>query len=311
MLWQLLTNIDVRILSSIPILPTSLSLVKVLIICRSSPLANLKPGNLTLLVNWRKMFPKSPSLRIRKTQAERILVAATVHQTLMDRMIIPLTQPAGFLEIKALKVFKRKSLTITTGLLGGPPPKESLTWKGGWGGDQKLTPGQKSNKQSLQALNRNYAQKNRSNWALFVPIHLTSAPYTWAFQGCEPSERMQKTSKFQDCLTVRTNTLNWQNDSSKGSCFPGSTPSQYTSTPEELRRLPESSPSSEGNSRCRGLVRPGMVSKQPTHSQHRACELPPPQHSDPVRYFGVRLGGCVQQLTPSPLSTWSTSIWRR
>ena len=60
--------------------------------------------------------------------------------------------------------------------------------------------------------------------------------------GFEPSEQMQKTSKFQDCLTVGPSTLNWQNDSSKGSCTPGSNPLQSTSTPEELLRLPESSP---------------------------------------------------------------------
>ena len=114
-------------------------------------------------------------------------------------------------------------------------------------------------------------------------------------QGFEPSERMQKTSKFQDCLTVRPSTLNWQNDSSKGSCIPGSTPLQSTSTAEELLRLPESSSSPEGNSRCRGLDRPGMVGKQPTHGQHQACETPPPQHSDPVGCFRVGLGGCVQQ----------------
>ena len=106
---------------------------------------------------------------------------------------------------------------------------------------------------------------------------------------------MQKTSKFQDCLTVRPSSLNWQNDSSKGSCIPGSTPLQSTSTAEELLRLPESSSSPEGNSRCRGLDRPGMVGKQPTHSQHQACETPPPQHSDPVGCFRVGLGGCVQQ----------------
>ena len=89
-------------------------------------------------------------------------------------------------------------------------------------------------------------------------------------------------------------------DSSKGSCFPGSTPSQYTSTPEELRRLPENSPSSEGNSRCTVLVRPGMLRKQPTHSQHQACEFPPPQHSDPVGYFGVGLGAVCNSLHLSP-----------
>ena len=38
-----------------------------------------------------------------------------------------------------------------------------------------------------------------------------------------------------------------------------------------------------------------MVGKQPTHSQHQACETPSPQHSDPVRCFRVRLAGCVQQ----------------
>lgn len=114
-------------------------------------------------------------------------------------------------------------------------------------------------------------------------------------QGCEPSERMQKTSQFQDCLTVRPSTLNWQNDSSKGSCILGSTPLPSTSTPEKLLRHTDSSPSSEGNSRCRGFVRPGMVGKQPTHSQHQACETPSPQHSDPVRCFRVGLGGCVQQ----------------
>ena len=133
MLLQLLTNIDVRILLSLPILPTSLSSVNILILCRSSSLANLTPRNLTLLVNWAKKFPKPSSLRIRKTQAERILVEATVHQTHMGRIIIPLTQPARPLAIKAVKVFPRTSLTITTSLFGGPPPKENLTWGGGGG----------------------------------------------------------------------------------------------------------------------------------------------------------------------------------
>ncbi|PFX16514.1 Retrovirus-related Pol polyprotein from transposon 17.6 [Stylophora pistillata] len=37
-----------------------------------------------------------------------------------------------------------------------------------------------------------------------------------------------------------------------------------------------------------GLIRPGMVGKQPTHSQHQACETPPPQHSDPVGCFRMQ-----------------------
>lgn len=106
-------------------------------------LANLKPRNLTLLVSWLKKFPRPSSLSIGKPQAERILVEATVHQTPMGRMILPLTQPARFLQIKTVKVFTRKSLTLTTGLFGGPPPKESLSWGGGGRGreSQRLTPG--------------------------------------------------------------------------------------------------------------------------------------------------------------------------
>ena len=78
-------------------------------------------------------------------------------------------------------------------------------------------------------------------------------------------------------------------------CIPGSTPLQSTSTTKELLTHPESSPSSEGNSRCRGLVRPRMVGKQSTNSQHQACETPPSQYSYPVRCFRVRLGDCMQQ----------------
>lgn len=85
-------------------------------------------------------FPKPSSLRIRKTQAEIILVKATVHQTLKGTMTIPLTQPVRLLEIKAVKIFTRKSLTPSTGLFRGPPPKGSLTW-GGEGDDQRSTPG--------------------------------------------------------------------------------------------------------------------------------------------------------------------------
>ena len=88
---------------------------------------------LTLLVNWLKKFPKPSSLRLRKSQAERILVEATVHQTLNGTMTIPLTLPVRLLEIKVVKIFTRKSLTTSTGLFGGPPPKESLTWGGGGG----------------------------------------------------------------------------------------------------------------------------------------------------------------------------------
>ena len=125
-------------------------------------LANLKPRNLTLLVSWLKKFPRPSSLRIRKPQAERILLEATVHQTPMGRMILPLTQPARFLQIKTVKVFTRKSLTLTTGLFGGPPPKESLSWGGGRGkGVPKAHSRQRSNKQSLHASNRSYAQEKQ------------------------------------------------------------------------------------------------------------------------------------------------------
>ena len=64
---------------------------------------------------------------------------------------------------------------------------------------------------------------------------------------------------------------------------------------KKLLRIPESSTSSKGKSRCRGLVRPGMVGKKPNHSQHQVCETPSPQDSDPVGCFRVGLGGSVQQ----------------
>ena len=78
-----------------------------------------------------------PQIKKNSRQAERVLVEARVHQALMGRMIIPLTEPARLLEIKAVKVFTRKSLTITTGLFRGPPPKESLAFLGGGGGRPK------------------------------------------------------------------------------------------------------------------------------------------------------------------------------
>ena len=113
--------------------------------------------------------------------------------------------------------------------------------------------------------------------------------------GKQSPERLQKTSKFQDCLTIRSSTFNWQNDSSEGSCFPGSTPLQGTSTPKELLRPPGSSPPSEGNSRHRSYIRPGMVGNQPGHSQLQTSEASPSRPANPVGCFRVRLGGCVQQ----------------
>lgn len=114
-------------------------------------------------------------------------------------------------------------------------------------------------------------------------------------QSPEPPEQLQKTSKFQDCLTVRSSMLNWQNDSSKGSNFPGSTPLQGTSTPEELLRPPGSPPPSEGNSRHRSSVRPEMVGNQPGHNQLQTSEASPSRPANPVGCFRVGLGGCVQQ----------------
>ena len=57
-------------------------------------------------------------------------------------------------------------------------------------------------------------------------------PFPPRQQSFKPPEGMQKSSKFQECFPVRSSTLNWKNGSSKGSCFPGSTPLQSTSTPE-------------------------------------------------------------------------------
>ena len=91
---------------------------------------NLKPRNLTLLVNWLKKSLQPPSLKARKTSSKRNLLEAIVHQTPMGRMTTPLTKPIRLLEIKAVKALIRRGLTITTGLFGGPPPKGSLTWEG-------------------------------------------------------------------------------------------------------------------------------------------------------------------------------------
>ena len=90
---------------------------------------NVKPRNLTLLVNWLKRFLKLSSLKARKTSSKRNLLEAIVHQTLMGRMTTPLTNPIRLLEIKAVKALIGRGLTITTGLFGGPPPKGSLTRK--------------------------------------------------------------------------------------------------------------------------------------------------------------------------------------
>ena len=49
-------------------------------------------------------------------------------------------------------------------------------------------------------------------------------PFPPRQQSFKPPEGMQKSSKFQECFPVRSSTLNWKNGSSKGSCFPGSTP---------------------------------------------------------------------------------------
>ena len=114
-------------------------------------------------------------------------------------------------------------------------------------------------------------------------------------QRFEPPERLQKTSKFQDWLTVRSSTRNWQNDSSKGSCFPGSTQLQGTSTPEELLRPPGSSLPSEANSRHGGYVRPEMMGNQPGRSQLQTSEAFPSRPANPVGCFRVRLGCGVQQ----------------
>ena len=57
---------------------------------------NVKPRNLTLLVNWLKRFLKLSSLKARKTSSKRNLLEAIVHQTLMGRMTTPLTHsPSG------------------------------------------------------------------------------------------------------------------------------------------------------------------------------------------------------------------------
>ena len=107
-------------------------------------------------------------------------------------------------------------------------------------------------------------------------------------------EGMQKSFKFQECFPVRSSTLNWKNGSSKGSCFPGSTPLQSTSTLEEFLRPPGSSPPSEGNSRHRGSIRPRLVDNQPAYSQLQASETPPSKYAYPIGCFRVGLGGGVQ-----------------
>ena len=92
---------------------------------------NLKPRNLTLLVNWLKEFLMPSSLKARKTSSKRNLLEATIHQTLVGGMTNPHTKPIRLLEIKAVKALIGRRLTITTGLFGGPPPKGCLTWEEG------------------------------------------------------------------------------------------------------------------------------------------------------------------------------------
>ena len=122
-------------------------------------------------------------------------------------------------------------------------------------------------------------------------------------QSLEPATRLQKASTFQEHLTVRSSTFNWQNDCSKGSCIPGSSALQGTATPEELSRPPGSSPPSEGNSRYRGYIRSRMVDNQPEHSQLQAGQTPPSGHTNPVGCLGLWLGAVCNGLETR--GTWS------
>ena len=130
------TNTDVWILSSLHILLTSLSLVSILILCRSTSLVNLKPRNLTLLVNWLRKFLKPSSLILEKMQPKRSLSETTVHHTLKGRLSTLLIKSLHLLDCEAIKAFTGKGLIITTSLFGGPPPKGSLTWGGRTKGSQ-------------------------------------------------------------------------------------------------------------------------------------------------------------------------------
>ena len=99
-------------------------------------------------------FPKPSCLRIRKTQAEIILVKATVHQTLKGTMTIPLTQPVRLLEIK---FSQEKALHHQPAFSEGPLPREALPG----GGGKTKGPLLECNKKSLQAPNREYTREKQ------------------------------------------------------------------------------------------------------------------------------------------------------
>ena len=74
---------------------------------------------------------KTPSsLKARKTSSKRNLLKAIVHQTLMGRMTTPLTNPIRLPEIKAVRAFIGRGLTITTGLFGRLLTREALPGRG-------------------------------------------------------------------------------------------------------------------------------------------------------------------------------------
>ena len=109
MLWQLLTNVDVLV--SLHILPTSLSSVNNLILRRSSSLTNLKLRNLTLWVNWllKAIKPQNKKNSSGKNSGRGNSSSKTRGENKHS------SESVRLLEIKAVKGFTRKSLTISKG----------------------------------------------------------------------------------------------------------------------------------------------------------------------------------------------------
>ena len=114
-------------------------------------------------------------------------------------------------------------------------------------------------------------------------------------QSPKPLERLQET-KFKDCLTVRSSTLNWQNDSSKDSCFPGSTSLQGISTPEELLTPPESSLHQKVILDIEAILDLEQWVTKPGHSELQTSEASPSRPANPDGcLLQGQAGGCVQE----------------
>ena len=114
-------------------------------------------------------------------------------------------------------------------------------------------------------------------------------------QSPKPLERLQET-KFKDCLTVRSSTLNWQNDSSKDSCFPGSTSLQGISTPEELLTPPGSSLHQKVILDIEAILDLEQWVTKPGHSELQTSEASPSRPANPVGCFRVRLGAVCKRI---------------